>query len=169
MLRFATVALVAVLVGIAIAAAQPSARDEVVELIAGDRLVIRADGTMSHYDVRGIPMSMQEGVVMTGKDGSRLIMKRQSLWREVLETAGSAYAMATAESYLSQRRERTIELEDGGRVTIDRDGTMAHNDRSGNPMSMVDGQVMIAKDGSRILMVNRIVWREVAKPRAAPP
>ena len=154
------------LIGIAIAGAQPVAQDQIVELQSGGKVVIRADGTMGHYDARGNALAMEDGVVMLGKDGDRLIMKGRSLWREVLETAGSLYAQSTVEPDLRKKAERTIELKGGDRVTIHPDGSMVHYDRGGNRLSMVDGEIMIAKDGSRLLMVNGAVWKEATK--AAP-
>jgi ferric-dicitrate binding protein FerR (iron transport regulator) len=111
---------------------------------------------------------MEEGVVMVGKDGSRLIMKGQSLWREALEAAGSTYAKATAEPRFSKPKERTIDLQDGGRVTMDRDGAMVHFDQTGKRIPMADGEVMIARDGSRILMANGTMWRPSKAPAARP-
>ena len=163
MLRSQTLAVIGLLVAAVVAVAQPVARDTVVELRSGDKVVVRADGTMVHYDARGEPIPMEEGVVMIGKDGARLVMKRQSLWREALETAGRTYAKATAEPDFAQPKDRTIELADGGRVTVDRDGAMAHFDRAGKRIPMADGEVMVAKGGSRILMDNGTMWREAVR------
>ena len=156
------------LLGVVIASAQPIAKDQVVELQSGGRVVLRADGTMGHYDARGNAISMQDGVVMIDKDGDRLIMKSRSLWREVLETAGSIYAQSTVEPNLWRQTERTIELEGGDRVVISRDGSMVHYDRDGKKLSMMDGEIMVAKDGSRILMANGAVWKDAAKASSAP-
>ena len=53
----------------------------VIELKDGGQVVLRADGTMSHYDASGIPVAMPEGIVMTTKNGTRIMMKDASLWQ----------------------------------------------------------------------------------------
>jgi hypothetical protein len=58
-LRIARFALIAVVLGTAVAVAQPRAQDEVVELRSGAKVVVRADGTMVHYDAHGDPVPME--------------------------------------------------------------------------------------------------------------
>lgn len=55
----------------------------------------------------------------------------------------------------------TIELKDGGRIVISQDRTMAHYDAAGNRVKMRDNVVMVTKDGSRILMKNNAIWKEI--------
>ncbi len=139
--------------------AQSGGAERVIELKGGDRLVQRADGTMTHYDKTGKSVDMPDGVVMVAKDGSRLMMKGLALWREVLELAASSYAQSiTGAAGGSGSRQRTIELKDGGRVLQGADGKMVHYDAAGKRMVMPDGEVMIGKDGSRIMMVNGSLW-----------
>ena len=57
----------------------------------------------------------------------------------------------------------TIELKDGGRITVQKDGTMAHVDAAGNRVRMKDGQVMEAKDGSKIMMKNNAIWKTITE------
>jgi len=57
----------------------------------------------------------------------------------------------------------TIELKDGGKVFVDKDGTMAHIDAAGNRVKMKDGKVMTAKDGSKVMMKNNAIWKTITE------
>ena len=139
--------------------AQSGGKEGVIGLQGGGRIVVRADGTMSHYDSAGNPVAMPEGVVMIAADGTRIMMKGQALWREIIETAARSYAQATAGPNIgSGANQRSIELKDGGRISVRADGTMAHYDATGKQLRMAEGEVMIAKDGSKVLMVNGSLW-----------
>jgi len=59
--------------------------------------------------------------------------------------------------------EHTIELKDGGRVVVQKDGTMAHIDAAGNRLKMRDGVVMEAKDGSQVMMKNNAIWKTITE------
>ena len=58
---------------------------------------------------------------------------------------------------------QTIELKDGGRIVIAKDGTMAHMDAAGKREKMKDGKVMVAKDGSKLMMKNNAVWKALTE------
>ena len=134
-------------------------KDRVIELKGGAQVVLRADGTMSHYDGAGIPVAMPEGVVMVAEDGGRIVMKSQALWREILDLAATSYARANTFAIAGGgSKQRSIDLKDGGRIVLSADGTMAHYDAAGNRQGMADGELMIGKDGNRILMVNGSLW-----------
>jgi ferric-dicitrate binding protein FerR (iron transport regulator) len=134
-------------------------KDRVIELKGGARVVLRADGTMSHYDRAGLPVAMPEGVAMVAEDGGRIMMKSQALWREILELAATSYARANTFAIAAGgSKQRSLDLKDGGRIVLSADGTMAHYDAAGNRLGMADGEVMIGKDGSQILMVNGSLW-----------
>ena len=135
--------------------AQRVSEDRTIELRGGERVVVHADGTMSHYNSAGNRVPMPEGVVMVAQDGRRLMMKGQALWREILDVAATSYGRAVGGIGPNQR---SIELKDGGRVVWSTDGTMVHYDAAGNRQRMADGVVMIAKDGRRILMGNGSLW-----------
>ena len=73
-------------------------------------------------------------------------------------------AFATlASGQVGQPVERTVELKDGGRVAVQKDGTMVHLDAAGNRVRMKDGQMMEAKDGSRLMMKNNAVWKQISE------
>ena len=141
--------------------AQSGGKEGVIGLKDGERIVVRADGTMSHYDKAGNPVAMPEGVIMVETDGSRIMMKSQALWREIVELAARSYALANGGAYIGGgANQRSIELKDGGRLLEDADGTMAHYDAAGKQQRMADGEMMIAKDGGQILMVNGSLWTQ---------
>ena len=49
---------------------------------------------------------------------------------------------------------RKIELKDGTTIAIEVDGSMRHHDSKGNPMKMMPGKQMEAKDGTVYEMRN---------------
>ena len=134
-------------------------KDRIIELAGGERVLLRADGTMSHYDGAGMPVVMPDGAVMVAKDGGRVMMKSQALWREILELAATSYARANTPPFGGgDTEQRSIELKDGGRIVLGPGGTMVHYDAAGNRQGMADGEMMIGKDGSPIVMVNGSLW-----------
>ena len=56
-----------------------------------------------------------------------------------------------------------IDLKDGGKVTVQKDGTMVHIDAAGNRVKMRDSVVMEAKDGSKIMMKNNAIWKQITE------
>ena len=58
---------------------------------------------------------------------------------------------------------QTIDLKDGGRVVVMKDGTMAHYDAAGTRVKMKDGRVMDAKDGSKLMMKNNAIWKTITE------
>lgn len=59
--------------------------------------------------------------------------------------------------------EQTIDLRDGGKVMVRKDGTMVHVDAAGNRVRMRDNVVMEAKDGTRFVMKNDAVWKQLTE------
>lgn len=60
-------------------------------------------------------------------------------------------------------QEQTIELKDGGKVMVQKDGTMVHIDAAGNRVKMKDGGVMEAKDGTKFMMKNDALWKKITE------
>ncbi len=144
---------------VALDAAPDIAKERVIDLKDGGRLELRADGTMGHYDTAGIPVPMKDGEIMIAAGGTRIMMKSEALWREIVERAAISYGLAfTLPSRGNAADKRSIELADGGRVALQDDGTMAHFDVAGHRVDMEDGAVMTAKGGARILMKNGTLW-----------
>ena len=76
------------------------------------------------------------------------------LWLAFAGTAFAAEPQAT--------EPQTIELKDGGKIVIEKQGTMAHIDAAGNRVKMRDGRVMETKDGSKVMMKNNALWQTLA-------
>ncbi|MGY2492852.1 CopK family periplasmic copper-binding protein [Cupriavidus sp. CP313] len=58
-------------------------------------------------------------------------------------------------------QEQTIELKDGGKVMVKKDGTMVHIDAAGNRVKMRDNVIMEAKDGTKFMMKNNALWKQL--------
>jgi hypothetical protein len=56
-----------------------------------------------------------------------------------------------------------VELKDGGKVYVQKDGSMVHLDAAGSRVKMRDGQMMEAKDGSKIMMKNNAIWKKITE------
>lgn len=150
--------------------AQDAAKERVIDLADGGRVVERADGTMGHYDAAGNPVPMPEGNVMIATDGTRIMMKAEALWRQIVGQAALNFALASQPPWIQRTpAERSIELLDGGRIALKADGTMTHYGANGARVRMKDGDVMTAKDGTQILMNNGSLWSANADRRGARP
>ena len=82
-------------------------------------------------------------------------MRKMTLPILLLAFAGAAFAA-------DQATEQTIAMKDGSQLLIQKSGTMIHNDAAGNRMKMVDGKIMEAKDGSKIMMKNNALWQTIS-------
>ena len=58
---------------------------------------------------------------------------------------------------------QVIELKDGGKLIVEKKGTMIHLDAAGNRVKMKDGKVMEAKDGSKVMMKNNAIWKTITE------
>lgn len=65
--------------------------------------------------------------------------------------------------------EQTIELRDGGKLTIDKKGAMVHLDAAGNRVKMKNGVVMEGKDGTRYMMKNDAIWKQITEKGSLSP
>lgn len=59
--------------------------------------------------------------------------------------------------------EQTIQLKDGGKVMVKKDGTMVHIDAAGNRVKMRNNVIMEAKDGSQLMMKNDAIWKTITE------
>lgn len=59
--------------------------------------------------------------------------------------------------------EQTIQLKDGGKVMVKKDGTMVHIDAAGNRVKMRNDVIMVAKDGSQLMMKNDAIWKTITE------
>ncbi|NMG29952.1 CopK family periplasmic copper-binding protein [Aromatoleum evansii] len=58
---------------------------------------------------------------------------------------------------------QVIELKDGGKVTLQKDGTMVHIDAAGNRVKMKNGVKMEGKDGTQYVMKNDALWKTITE------
>ena len=82
-------------------------------------------------------------------------MRKMTLPVLLLAFAGAAFAA-------DQATEQTVALKDGGQLVIQKSGTMTHTDAAGKRVKMLDGKIMEAKDGSKIMMKNNALWQTIA-------
>ena len=74
---------------------------------------------------------------------------------------GAAPAAGAVSVTPSDSTGQAIALKDGGTLILHKDGTMYHADASGKRLRMKDGIVMEAKDGTRYMMKNDAVWKQI--------
>jgi ferric-dicitrate binding protein FerR (iron transport regulator) len=144
-----------------------AADERTLALHDGSRVILRADGSMGHYSASGEPVAMREGEVMVLADGTRLLMKGDALWRQIIDYATSGVALASRFPFVrTDAGERWIDLADGGRVLLRNDGTTIHVGSAGNGVAMGDGEIMIAKDGTVIMMNGGSAWGAIGGRRS---
>lgn len=80
-------------------------------------------------------------------------MRKLTLPVLLLAFAGAAFAAEP----------QTIELKDGGKIVVEKQGTMMHIDAAGNRVKMRDGKVMTAKDGGKVMMKNNALWKTITE------
>ena len=74
-----------------------------------------------------------------------------------------AAMLIAASTFAFGQTVQTIELKDGGEVSVQKDGTMIHLDAAGNRVRMKNGQMMEAKDGSKLMMRNNAIWKQITE------
>ena len=57
----------------------------------------------------------------------------------------------------------TVELKDGGKIVVDKDGKTYHTNPAGKRIRMKDGVVMEAKDGAKYVMKNDALWKQITE------
>ena len=65
--------------------------------------------------------------------------------------------------------EQTIELKDGGKLMVHKDGTMAHIDAAGNRVKMRNGVAMEGADGMKYVMKNNAIWKQITEKGSLKP
>ena len=60
-------------------------------------------------------------------------------------------------------KDQVIDLKDGGKVTVQKDGSMVHIDAEGNRVRMKNGVTMEAKDGTKYVMKNNAIWKTITE------
>ena len=67
------------------ALASPALADDVIELKDGGKIIVEKKGTMIHVDAAGKRVKMKNGVVMEAKDGSKIMMRNNAIWKQITE------------------------------------------------------------------------------------
>ena len=70
---------------LAFAGAAFAAEPQTIDLKDGGKIVVEAKGTMIHMDAAGNRVKMKDGKIMTAKDGSKLMMKNNAIWKTITE------------------------------------------------------------------------------------
>lgn len=70
---------------LAFAGAGFAAQPQTIELKDGGKIVVEEKGTMIHIDAAGNRVKMRDGVVMEAKDGSKVMMKNNAIWKTITE------------------------------------------------------------------------------------
>ncbi len=68
----------------AVAAENPKGTP-VVELKDGGTVYVQKDGSMIHIDAAGNRVKMRDGKIMEAKDGSKVMMKNNAIWKKLTE------------------------------------------------------------------------------------
>ena len=81
-----------------------------------------------------------------------------------LSIAALAAALTLSLSAVGAEAEtKVIELKDGGKITLQKDGKTYHTDAAGKRVRMKDGVVMEGKDGERYIMKNDVIWKQLSE------
>ena len=56
-----------------------------IELKDGGKIMIAEDKSMTHVDAAGKRVRMKDGKIMEAKDGSKLMMKSNAIWKTIIE------------------------------------------------------------------------------------
>ena len=57
----------------------------------------------------------------------------------------------------------TVQLKDGGRIVVDKNGKTYHTDAAGKRVRMRDGVVMEGRDGRKYVMKNDALWKQITE------
>lgn len=60
-------------------------QEQTIELKDGGKIVIEKTGVMAHFDAAGKRVIMKDGIVMEAKDGSKVMMKNNAIWKTISE------------------------------------------------------------------------------------
>ena len=79
----------------------------------------------------------------------------------VLASAAFAAEPVVKEKLIVQGN--VVELVDGTKITIDKDGKTYHETAAGKRVRMKDGVVMEGKDGRKYLHKNDVIWAQITE------
>lgn len=70
---------------LAFAGAAFAAQPQTIELKDGGKIIMEEGKTMIHIDAAGNRVKMRDGKVMEAKDGSKVMMKNNAIWKTITE------------------------------------------------------------------------------------
>ena len=70
---------------LAFAGAVLAAEPQTIELKDGGKIIMEEGKTMIHIDAAGNRVKMRDGKIMEAKDGSKLMMKNNAIWKAITE------------------------------------------------------------------------------------
>ncbi len=76
--------------------------------------------------------------------------------------ASPAFAADTAMKEKLVVEGTVVELKDGGKIMLEKDGKTYHVDSAGKRVRMKDGVVMQGKDGRKYLHKNDVIWQQIS-------
>lgn len=77
--------------------------------------------------------------------------------------AALSVALAISIPAIAAGEEGVVELMDGGKIILQKDGKTYHADAKGKRVRMKDGVVMEGKDGQKYLMKNDAIWKLITE------
>ena len=57
----------------------------------------------------------------------------------------------------------TVQLKDGGKIVVEKDGKTYHTNAAGKRVRMKDGVQMESKDGQKYVMKNDALWKQLTE------
>lgn len=80
-----------------------------------------------------------------------------------ISIAAASLAMALALPAVGAGDDEVVDLKDGGKIILQKDGKTYHADASGKLVTIKDGVVMEGKDGQKYLMKNDAIWKLISE------
>lgn len=129
----------------------------------GTTLHVFKDGKMAMEDSFGRPSRMDPGVQMTTADGTVIAMVGDEVARlsRVLKAhyAGTLMRSRWEPAAVVKTTETRVALNDGSTLYVFQDGKMGVKDLYGKARTVPEGAVLVAQDGSKVVMGATDSWR----------
>lgn len=129
----------------------------------GTILHLFKDGKMAMEDTFGRPSRMDPGVKMTTANGTVITMVGDEVAKlsRVLKAhyAGTLIRSRWEPAADFKSNETVVALNDGSTLYVFQDGTMGVKDVYGKARTVSEGAVLVAKDGSKVVMGETDSWR----------
>ena len=96
-------------------------------------------------------------------DAQPQIVKEFQIMKKAIGILGFLAFSTLAFGQGGKEAAQTFELMDGGKVVVMKDGTMAHYDAANKRVHMRDGSKMDGMDGSKMMMKNNAIWKQISE------